>query len=102
MNGENELSVETYCQGDEVILKISTYHKWGKEDKAHLALIVKEIRNHLNDFLNGKIFEKYPEAKDKDRVIEIVQKHPLSSEAEKLFKLVEKGGFSYRYVNMEP
>ena len=102
MDGERELSVKTYCQDDEVILSIVSYHKWGEGDRAHMALIVNVIKNHLKEFLSENIFEKYPQAKNKNRIIEIVHKFPLSTEAQNLFKLIKKGGFSYRCKHMEP
>lgn len=63
---------------------------------------MKEIRIYIGTFISGEIYADYPEAKDKDRIIEIVEKYPINSEAKSIFQLLEKTrGFSYRFRLLE-
>jgi hypothetical protein len=96
----NEEGIETniYCRNGEVVFSITEHHKWGENDREHLAAIVKVIKEYIATFISGKIYSDYPEAKSKRRIIEVVGEYPPNTEAKRIFELLGKSsGFSYRF-----
>jgi hypothetical protein len=98
MTNEEEFETRIYCRNDEVVFSVTDHHKWGENDRNHLAAIIKEIKAHIATFISGEIYSDYPEAKNKTCVIEIVGKYPLNTEAKRIFGLlVKSSGFIYRF-----
>jgi Family of unknown function (DUF6572) len=91
-----------YVRDSKVVFTINDPNRWGSDDRMHLSNIVKEVKAYLATFITGEIYDKYPAAKDKDRVIEIAGKYPPSTKAERVFRLLEKSSsFSFRFIILE-
>ena len=87
---ELEVEVKVICREDELVLNITDHHRWGKDDRQHLAVIVREIKSFISTVISGEVYALYPESKGKARIIEIVGKHPLNEESNRVFQLLEK------------
>ncbi|MGH1541779.1 MAG: DUF6572 domain-containing protein [Arenicella sp.] len=92
------IETNIYNRTNEVVLCISDDHKWGENDRVHLAAILREIKVYVSSFISGEIYFGYPDAKSKSRVIEIVSKYPPNTEAKKILGLLGKSSeFSFRF-----
>lgn len=92
------IETNIYYRNAEVIFRIREDHKWGDNDRDQLAAILREIREYISSFISGEIYSRYPEAESKIRVIEIIGKYPLNTEAKRVFGLLGKSSeFIYRF-----
>ncbi len=98
----NKIKTDIYIQSEEVVLKITDDYNWGDNDRSHLADIIKILKTHLGKFISGEIYDDYPNAKGKNRIVEIVGKHAQNDETRKIFSLLEKShSFSIRFTQQQ-
>jgi glycerophosphoryl diester phosphodiesterase len=60
-----------------VVLTISDHLEWDVENE-HLLLLQNKINAYLEFIENGDLFEKYPDAKGRKIVVNLVTKHSLN------------------------
>ena len=99
-----EVDIETriYIRDNEVVFNLKSHHKWGESDRNHLAEIVGQLKSYITTFISGDIYTNYPEAINKDRIIEIIGKYPFNEEANRIFCLLEKSsGFIFRFSQFD-
>lgn len=59
-------------------------------DKEHIGLLQEKISAYLAFAKSGDIFEFCPNAKDRNIVIPVIDKHPLNQFAESFYKYLKK------------
>ena len=82
-------------------LVISDHLDWSDPKNEHLGI----LQNKLNDYLafieSGELFEKYPIAKGKKIVIQIVAKYSLTDVAKQFYdkatSLIKNAGFTLEF-----
>lgn len=71
-----------------VVLTISDYHQWN--ENGHLQLLQEKINAYLLFIESGQILNEYPNAVDKEMVIETVFKYEPNHEALSFLKKAEQ------------
>ena len=91
----------------EVLLSISDHLPWKKgtrEEGEHLFLLQEKINAYLRFTESGEIFERFPNARDRKIVINLVGKYPLSEQATILFRkmkeFLKSAGYELRFEHM--
>ncbi|HLH96423.1 MAG TPA: DUF6572 domain-containing protein [Xanthobacteraceae bacterium] len=89
-----------YATGD-VLLTISDHLSWDEDEGAHLLLLQAKMNTYLAFIEGGQMYRDIPEARGRPVVINLVEKYPLSGEAESFFglarKTIQDAGFSLRF-----
>ena len=70
----------------DVVLTISDHLDWKESDESHLLLLQEKINTYLSFVESGEILESYPSAEDRNVIISVVGKYPLSALAQEFFK----------------
>ena len=87
-------------KAEEVVLTISDHLDWSNEVD-HLLTLQAKINKYLEFIENGEIFEKYPKAKGRKIVIEVIGKHEPPPRAkdfiEEAMRRITKAGFCFRF-----
>jgi hypothetical protein len=73
---------------DEIYLTISDHLPWAEDAKMHMFLLQEKVNTYLRFIESGEIYERYPAAKGRSLVIEVVGKYQMNREAEVFFKRV--------------
>jgi hypothetical protein len=88
----------------EVWLTISDHLDWGtgrQEELEHLWTLQEKINVYLGYMESGEIYKKYPPAKGRKLVIDVVGKFPLSEKAtfffEKTRAFLETAGYKLQF-----
>jgi len=71
-----------------VWLTISDHLDWDLEEKKHLLLLQNKLNAYLRFVESGEILRKFPKAKGRNVVINLVGKFPLSEKADEFFEKV--------------
>ena len=83
-----------------VVLTISDHLDWRDSDY-HLQILQDKLNSYLSFIESGEIYDSYPNAKDKDIVIEVSGKHPLSEEGNDFYKqakeIIEGAGIGLNF-----
>ena len=88
-----------------VILTISDHHTWN--ETWHLQLLQDKINFYLQFIESGQILEDYPNAAEKELIIEILVKYQPASEAISFLHEAEEiikdagFGFSWKVLNVD-
>lgn len=99
---DERITTNISFNGDEVVFKITNHYEWDNNDRKYLSVIIKEIKTYIAAVISGEIYKNYPDARGKNRVIEIVSKYPPNTEAKKIFRLLEKSStteFRFRLLD---
>jgi hypothetical protein len=88
-------------------LTISDHLPWEENEGAHLVLLQDKLNAYLRFIESGEVFQKFPAAKGREIVINIVGKFPLSQMAYtflgKAGNAIEGAGFrlQFKWVPIE-
>ena len=72
-----------------VILTVSDHLAWDAQEHEHLMLLQEKIKTYLRFVESGEIYQEYPDARNRQVLIEIVGKYPLSEKAKAFYAAVE-------------
>ena len=101
-----DLATIDHASGD-LWLSISDHLPWGGADEGpHLLLLQEKLNAYLRFIESGEVLETIPEASDRDVVINLVGKFPLSPEADAFFQIaraaIEEAGFRLQFTLLQP
>jgi len=86
---------------DEVLLTISDHLDWKGDDKEHMLLLQEKVNSYLRFIESGEIYRKYPQAKGKAFVINIMGKFSPNEYANLFLKKIEtllhEAGYKLRF-----
>lgn len=68
----------------DVVLTITDHLDW-EDDDAHLLLLQEKLNTYLRFIESGEIDQTYPQAENREVLINVVGKYPLSNRAVKVF-----------------
>lgn len=95
-------AISTNPEG-KVVLTISDHLPWDIENN-HLAILQDKINSYLDVLENGQIYESYPDAKNKNFVIQLVMKYTPNKDARKFLDIIsdflDKNGYSFNYYQL--
>ena len=87
-----------------VVLTISDHLEWD-DDNEHLQPLQDKINHYLGAIENGSLYEKYPNAKNRNIVIEIIAKYQPNNDGKIFLQRVKETleaagyGFSFEVKN---
>jgi hypothetical protein len=85
----------------DVLLTISDHLDWEGDEESHLLLLQEKLNAYLRFIESGEMLRRYPEAKERSIVIQILSKFPMSKKAEIFFKkacnAIHEAGFQLRF-----
>ena len=95
------ISIDT---SNKVALTISDHLKWdNKED--HLIILQDKINSYLEVIENGQIYEIYPEAVDKNFVIQVAMKYRPNKKAkeflENVKEFLENNDYEFKFYELK-
>src|SRR5207249_6231489 len=73
---------------DEIYLAISDHLPWDEDAKMHMFLLQEKVNAYLRFIESGEIYERYPAAKGRPLVIDVIGKYRMTRDAEAFFKRV--------------
>jgi hypothetical protein len=87
-------------------LTISDHLHWDRDEANHLIILQNKLNAYLRFIESGEVFTKVPDAKDRNIVITLVGKFPLSKNANELFRKakisIEEAGFRLQFKLIQP
>src|SRR5574341_960328 len=85
----------------DVVLTIADHLEWTGSDNKHFALLQAKLNTYLGFVESGEILERYPDAKGKNVLIDVVCKYPLNQQAlgfyGQVMRIVEDAGMKLRH-----
>lgn len=91
-------------ENDNVLLSISDHLEWDSKNE-HIFILQEKINYYLRAIEGGALYEKYPKAKGRNLIIDLVIKYPMNQEAhtfiEKVKEVLEDAGYGFRYYFLE-
>jgi hypothetical protein len=98
---KNSIDVVSIDANGLAVLTISDHLEWDKEN-SHLLKLQDKVNAYFGSIDNGSLYKSYPDAKGRKIVINFVAKY-LPNEDGKLFlerisKVLESGGFSFKFT----
>lgn len=86
---------------DKVVLTIADHLEWDENTDEHSRLLREKLNAYVEFIESGGLLEKYPKAKGREVVINVVGKYPLNEEASVFFQkassAIERIGASLRF-----
>jgi hypothetical protein len=70
---------------DDLLLTISDHLAWDEGEGEHLFLLQKKLNAYLRFIESGEVSKKFPEARGRNVVINVVGRFPLSEKASLFF-----------------
>jgi hypothetical protein len=90
----------------DVHLLISDHLDWAQNEGEHLFVLQDKLNTYLEFVESGQLYAKYPRARGKRIVFEVMGKFALSEEATKFYRIVGKAvqdyGCSLQFVHYQP
>lgn len=82
------------------VLTISDHLEWDEKNE-HLLILQNKINAYLGFIERGEVYEEYPDAKDRNFVIEIVAKNEPSNNAmiffDRVREILQPAGYGFRF-----
>lgn len=91
-------------KNNNVVLSISDHLEWD-ESNEHLLVLQNKINLYLSAIENGSLYEEYPKARNRTKLISIIAKYPPSKDAVIFLERVKETlssagyGFSFSVLN---
>jgi len=86
---------------NDLVLTISDHLAWDEGEGEHLLLLQEKLNAYLRFIESGEVVEKFPEARGRNLVINVVGKFPLSEQAnlffEKATAAIQAAGFTLKF-----
>ncbi|WP_444997654.1 DUF6572 domain-containing protein [Aliikangiella sp. IMCC44359] len=94
--------INTDNSTNEVVLTITDHLDWG-DVESHLLKLQEKVNNYLAFIESGEIYDAYPNAIDRKKVIQVLYKYVLVQEAIDFYNvvsnIVEEAGISFQYIH---
>jgi hypothetical protein len=89
-----------------VVLTIADHLPWDDDDDEHLGLLREKLNTYLQFIESGELLETYPKAKDRDVIINVAAKFPLTEEAADFYRnagsITDRMGIALRFELLKP
>ena len=86
---------------DDLLLTISDHLAWDEGEGEHLLLLQNKLNAYLRFIESGEVVKKFPEARDRNVVINVVGQFPLSEKAKLFFEkataAIQASGFNLKF-----
>jgi hypothetical protein len=86
---------------DDLLLTISDHLAWDQGEGEHLLLLQKKLNAYLRFIESGEVVRKFPEARGRNAVINVVGQFPLSEKAKLFFgkatTAIQAAGFTLKF-----
>ncbi|MDR0275686.1 MAG: hypothetical protein LBI48_10210 [Burkholderiaceae bacterium] len=85
----------------DVVLFITDHLMWSENLNEHLLLLQEKLNTYLSFVESGELLERYPNAKDRAVLIDVVCKYPPSQQAQgfcnQAAQIIEGAGMKLRF-----
>jgi hypothetical protein len=99
INQSNIIDVIGTTLDNKVVLTISDHHSW--QESWHLQLLQDKINSYLQFIEGGQLLEHYPNARDKEVIIETIMKYEPTKDAisflERAKEIIATAGIGFQW-----
>jgi Family of unknown function (DUF6572) len=71
---------------DKVMLTIADHLEWDENTDEHTRLLREKLSTYVEFIESGELLEKYPKAKGREVIVNVVGKYPLNEEASAFYQ----------------
>lgn len=86
---------------EDLLLTISDHLAWDQGEGEHLLLLQKKLNAYLRFIESGEVAKKFPEARGRNVVINVVGQFPMSEKAKLFFEkasaAIQAAGFTLKF-----
>ena len=88
------------------VLTIADHLPWDEDSDEHLESLREKLNTYLQFIKCGELLETYPKAKDRDVIINVAGKFPLTEEAAEFYRnagsITDRMGIALRFELLKP
>lgn len=99
----NVIDIVSLDKEGNVVLTVSDELEWDKEN-IHLLKLQNKLNAYLDAIDNGSLYENYPDAKDRNIVINVVSKYFPNEDGEEFLertkRALESVGYVFKFSNL--
>lgn len=104
VDNKNVIDLISINPDGNAVLTISDHLEWDTENY-HLSILQEKINSYLDGLESGQIYESYPDAKNKDFVIQVVMKHQPNQDGKKFLDMTTNfladHGYEFKYYQLK-
>lgn len=104
VDDKNVIDLVSINPEGKAVLTISDHLEWNIEN-GHLLILQDKINSYVDVIVSGQLYESYPEAKNRDFVIQLVMKYLPNEDGRKFLdiinKFLEDNGYEFNFYQLD-